>query len=108
VGGVLAFYRETYGNDSAQVRLCDQGMHHEPHVAEAVFVQLLKDAGVSVFLNTTVLGESRVGIGGRGSGIGIRQGRNRFPTGPDFPPALSSTERCLYSHASPARNHRTE
>lgn len=53
VGGLTAeFFRRvyehyvaTYGADSPNVRLCSQGYHFEPHVAEQIFGEMLAEAG---------------------------------------------------------------
>jgi len=41
-------YADTYGPDSQQVTDCSEGYHFEPSVAEAVFAELLDEAGVTV------------------------------------------------------------
>ncbi|HEU5116427.1 MAG TPA: FAD-dependent oxidoreductase [Isosphaeraceae bacterium] len=41
-------YVETYGAGSPQVRDCDGGYHFEPHVAEAIFKEMLNEADVKV------------------------------------------------------------
>ena len=48
VDRVYGHYVETYGEDSQQVRECSDGYHFEPSVAEAVFEELLENAGVAV------------------------------------------------------------
>ena len=45
---VLAYYETNYGKDSTQVRECHGGIFFEPHVAEAVFNDMLREAGVQV------------------------------------------------------------
>jgi len=40
---VLKHYRTTYGPDSSQVRLCRNGYFFEPHVAEQVFLEMIKE-----------------------------------------------------------------
>jgi hypothetical protein len=45
---VREHYREAYGPDSEQVENCNDGMFFEPKVAEAVFEDLLEEAGVEV------------------------------------------------------------
>jgi len=40
---VLAYYRQTYGADSPQVRDCRNGYYFEPHVAEELFVAMLAE-----------------------------------------------------------------
>jgi hypothetical protein len=45
---VLAYYETTFGKDSVQVKQCHEGIFFEPHVAEAVFKDMLRDAGVQV------------------------------------------------------------
>ncbi len=41
-------YGEKYGAGSPQVRDCDGGYHFEPHVAEAIFREMLSEADVKV------------------------------------------------------------
>ena len=56
IGGISAevfrriaeHYRGTYGESSAQYEACAQGFHFEPHVAEAVFEQMLQEASVDL------------------------------------------------------------
>jgi hypothetical protein len=43
VGRVKQHYIDTYGPDSEQVKVCSDGYHFEPHVAEKVFDQMLKE-----------------------------------------------------------------
>ncbi len=45
---VRAHYVEKYGENSTQVRDASDGFHFEPHVAEALFHQMLDEAKVSV------------------------------------------------------------
>src|SRR5947209_7219323 len=40
---VDTYYRVKYGPDSKQVAACKGGMHYEPHVAELLFEQMLKE-----------------------------------------------------------------
>lgn len=40
---VLAYYRDTYGLDSPQVRDCRQGYYFEPSVAERIFEEMVKE-----------------------------------------------------------------
>lgn len=42
---VLDHYRTTYGPESPQVKLCSNGYHFEPHVAEAIFLKMLQAEG---------------------------------------------------------------
>jgi hypothetical protein len=44
---ILAYYRNKYGNDSEQVRVCSDGFHFEPHVALKVYRDWLAEAGVT-------------------------------------------------------------
>jgi hypothetical protein len=48
-------YVKTYGKDSQQVKDCGGGFRFEPHVAEMIFTQMLREAKV------TVLYEKRIG-----------------------------------------------
>src|SRR5881227_2073691 len=45
---VLAYYVKKYGPKSEQVRDCSGGFHFEPHVAEYMFKEMLKEAKVNV------------------------------------------------------------
>lgn len=65
---ILAYYKATYGADSRQVRLCNNGQHHEPHVAELVFRQMLAEANVTLLLNSTLI-EASLGAAGSGAAI---------------------------------------
>ena len=40
---ILTFYREKYGADSKQFAACKNGLKYEPHVAEKVFEDMLKE-----------------------------------------------------------------
>lgn len=44
---ILAHYRDRYGRDSEQVRVCSDGFHFEPHVALKVYRDWLAEAGVT-------------------------------------------------------------
>jgi len=44
------FYLRRYGPDSEQVKDCRDGFRFEPHVAEMIFNEMVKEAGVPVFL----------------------------------------------------------
>ena len=43
-------YRTTYGEDSPQHRECARGGYYEPHVARDMFMAMLNDGGVHLFL----------------------------------------------------------
>ena len=43
---IHAYYVDSYGADSEQVRVSDDGFHFEPHVAERIYVDWLAEAGV--------------------------------------------------------------
>jgi hypothetical protein len=45
---VRAYYTDKYGSKSQQVKDCAGGFRFEPHVAELIFKQMLKEAKVSV------------------------------------------------------------
>ncbi|MEZ6055135.1 MAG: FAD-dependent oxidoreductase [Planctomycetaceae bacterium] len=45
---VLKQYQETYGPESEQVTICRRGTHAEPHVAERVFLEMLKEHHVDL------------------------------------------------------------
>ena len=45
---VHAYYAKTYGADSPQVKQSHEGVFFEPHVADLVFSDLLREAGVEV------------------------------------------------------------
>jgi hypothetical protein len=47
---VRDYYVRKYGKDSQQVKDCSGGFRFEPHVADAVFKQMLNDAKVNVVL----------------------------------------------------------
>lgn len=48
-GRILAYYKNTYGADSPQVKDCHFGRHFEPSVAEAIFEQMLAEQpGITV------------------------------------------------------------
>ena len=51
---VLAHYVATYGPASPQVKDCSDGFKFEPHVAEAIFLEMLKDAKVEVVFGSTL------------------------------------------------------
>lgn len=55
------YYVRTYGHDSEQVRDCSDGFHFEPHVAEATFRALLKEAGVEVIPGARLAGVQKTG-----------------------------------------------
>lgn len=40
---IVKYYNETYGPDSKQLKACRNGVNFEPHVAELVFEQMLKE-----------------------------------------------------------------
>jgi hypothetical protein len=44
-GGVSRYYKTRYGKGSAQYRACRDGYYYEPHVAEAVFDEMLAAQG---------------------------------------------------------------
>src|SRR5262245_103341 len=48
---VKDYYVKKYGADSEQVRASSDGFHFEPHVAELVFKEMLKEAKVEVLFN---------------------------------------------------------
>jgi hypothetical protein len=45
---VRAYYVKKYGTGSPQVKDCFEGFHFEPHVAELIFKEMLKEAKVEV------------------------------------------------------------
>ena len=48
---VRDYYLEKYGQGSENVKLCRDGYYYEPSVAESVFDQMVREAGVLVFRN---------------------------------------------------------
>jgi hypothetical protein len=52
---VRANYSKKYGPNSQQVKDCSDGFHFEPHVAEQVFLEMLKDAKVEVLFEQRVV-----------------------------------------------------
>jgi hypothetical protein len=60
-GRIATHYCETYGRDSTQYDRCDEGFLFEPHVAEAVFDDLVEEAGVTVHREYRVAGVERDG-----------------------------------------------
>ncbi len=51
VGRVLAYYTETYGADSQQVKDCKKGYYYEPSVAEKILNEMIADeTGITVLL----------------------------------------------------------
>jgi hypothetical protein len=52
---VHAYYQNKYGVKSAQVRDCSDGFRPEPHVAELVFLEMLREARVTVLRGTWLL-----------------------------------------------------
>ncbi len=54
--GVERHYRETYGEDSQELRDCAAGGYYEPGVAKAVFEQMLAAANVQVLLRHRLTG----------------------------------------------------
>ncbi len=51
---VRDYYVKQYGADSEQVKTCSEGYHFEPHVATAVFQEMLKEAKVEVLLDQSL------------------------------------------------------
>jgi len=47
---IVKFYTDKYGPDSKQLKACHNGLVFEPHVAEQIFNDILRDAGVRVVL----------------------------------------------------------
>lgn len=58
---VKAHYAKTYGAASEQVRACSDGFHFEPHVAEAIFRAMLKEAKVEVLFGRRLDTVSKTG-----------------------------------------------
>jgi flavin-dependent dehydrogenase len=52
---ILTHYRDKYGRDSEQVRVCSDGFHFEPHVALKVYRDWLAEAGVTCLNEEAVL-----------------------------------------------------
>lgn len=46
---VKKYYSDTYGADSTQVKECKNGLFFEPSVADRIFSDMLREAGVTVF-----------------------------------------------------------
>src|SRR3954463_9300264 len=47
---IIKFYSDKYGPDSKQLKACHNGQIFEPHVAELIFEQMLKEqAGITVW-----------------------------------------------------------
>jgi len=63
-GRVRAYYRQQYGEDSAQLKASSDGFRFEPHVAEAIFEQYLAEADVAVhreqYLESVTLQDGRL------------------------------------------------
>ena len=51
---VLRHYVDTYGPGSPQVKDCSDGFKFEPHVAEAIFREMLREAKVEVVFGSTL------------------------------------------------------
>ena len=51
---VFDHYVKTYGADSKQVKDCSDGFKFEPHVAEAVFREMIREAKVEVVFDSTL------------------------------------------------------
>lgn len=58
---VLDYYVSVYGKESDQVRVCGEGFHFEPHVAEGIFERWLEEAGVRVMKEEVVVGVEKEG-----------------------------------------------
>jgi len=52
---VLAYYEKTYGKNSSQAQECHGGIFFEPHVAEGVFNDMLREAGVRILKKERVI-----------------------------------------------------
>lgn len=65
-GRILRYYTDRYGADSPQVKACNGGFWFEPHVAEVVLGQMVKEQRVPVY------------FGERLDRVGVERGRVRF------------------------------
>ncbi|WP_168120040.1 FAD-dependent oxidoreductase [Paenibacillus sp. HB172176] len=65
---VLRYYTETYGSDSEEAKLCNGGIWFEPHVAEAVFEEMVAELPELTLVRNVRLIEARAAEG-RISGI---------------------------------------
>ncbi len=62
VGRVLAYYTQTYGADSEQVKACKGGYFYEPSVAERIFNEMLAEqSGIHLFLRHRLDSAARSG-----------------------------------------------
>lgn len=69
VGRVREYYVSRYGEDSPQVADCSDGYHFEPHVAESVFADMLRECADRVTVLTGMQFDSDP------ENVGMRNGR---------------------------------
>ena len=58
---IHAYYVNKYGAESEQVRVCDDGFHFEPHVAEKIYVRWLAETGVKCLTEEVIASVQKEG-----------------------------------------------